>query len=117
MQAILFDFDGVLTIDKYGSDSILRYLGENTDVPIDVLKREYYKIHHMIYGKMTESVLESIEGVKTVRAYCFEDEDYKKTEEAILNDVNSWWKIQKFESMFSPLFELVYVFAYLHMYV
>lgn len=75
-------------------------------------KREYYKIHHMIYGKMTESVLESIEGVKTVRAYCFEDEDYKKTEEAILNDVNSWWKIQKFESMFSPLFELVYVFAY-----
>ena len=26
---------------------------------------------------MTESVLESIEGVKTVRAYCYEDEDYK----------------------------------------
>lgn len=75
-------------------------------------KREYYHTHHVIYGKMTESVLESIEGVKTVRAYCYEEEDYKKTEEAILNDVNSWWRIQKFESMFGPLFELVYVLAY-----
>lgn len=40
MQAILFDFDGVLTVDKYGSDSILRYLSENTPVPIEVLKRD-----------------------------------------------------------------------------
>ena len=54
MKAILFDFDGVLTIDKYGSDSILRYLGENTDVPIDVLKREYYKINPgLLYGEYT----------------------------------------------------------------
>ena len=54
MQAILFDFDGVLTIDKYGSDSILRYLGENTDVPIDVLKREYYKINRgLLNGEYT----------------------------------------------------------------
>ena len=61
---------------------------------------------------MTESVLESIEGVKTVRAYCYEDEDFKKTEKAIINDVDSWWKIQKFESSFTPLFELVYAVAY-----
>ena len=54
MQAILFDFDGVLTIDKYGSDSILRYLGDNTDVPIDVLKREYYKINRgLLNGEYT----------------------------------------------------------------
>lgn len=75
-------------------------------------KRKYYKIHHEIYADMTESVLESIEGVKTVRAYCYEDEDYKKTEKAIINDVDSWWKIQKFESAFTPLFELVYAVAY-----
>ena len=36
MKAIIFDFDGVLTIDKYGSDSILKYLDENTDVSIEV---------------------------------------------------------------------------------
>lgn len=75
-------------------------------------KRKYYKIHHEIYAEMTESVLESIEGVKTVRAYCYEDEDFKKTEKAIINDVDSWWKIQKFESSFTPLFELVYAVAY-----
>lgn len=75
-------------------------------------KREYYQIHHEIYADMTESVLESIEGVKTVRAYCYEDEDFKKTEKAIVRDVDSWWKIQKFESAFTPLFELVYAVAY-----
>ena len=75
-------------------------------------KRKYYKTHHEIYAEMTESVLESIEGVKTVRAYCYEDEDYKKTEQAIIRDVDSWWKIQKFESAFTPLFELVYAIAY-----
>ena len=75
-------------------------------------KRKYYRTHHEIYAEMTESVLESIEGVKTVRAYCYEDEDFKKTEKAIINDVNSWWKIQKFESSFTPLFELVYALAY-----
>lgn len=54
MQAILFDFDGVLTIDKYGSDSILRYLAENTPVSIDVLKREYYKINRgLLNGEYT----------------------------------------------------------------
>ncbi len=54
MKAILLDFDGVLTIDKYGSDSILRYLGENTDAPIDVLKREYYKINRgLLNGEYT----------------------------------------------------------------
>ena len=75
-------------------------------------KRKYYKKHHEIYAEMTESVLESIEGVKTVRAYCYEDEDFKKTEKAIINDVNSWWKIQKFESIFTQLFELVYAVSY-----
>ena len=75
-------------------------------------KRKYYKIHHEIYADMTESVLESIEGVKTVRAYCYEDEDFKKSEKAIINDVDSWWKIQKFESVFTPLFELVYATSY-----
>lgn len=75
-------------------------------------KRKYYRTHHEIYAEMTESVLESIEGVKTVRAYCYEDLDFKKTEKAIINDVESWWKIQKFESCFSPLFELVYAVAY-----
>jgi len=75
-------------------------------------KRRYYKLHHEIYANMTESVLESIESVKVVRAYGVEDKDFKKTKIAIDSDVNSWWKILKFESMFTPMFELTYAIAY-----
>lgn len=75
-------------------------------------KRRYYKKHHEIYANMTESVLESIESVKVVRAYGVEDEDFKKTKIAIDADVDSWWKILKFESMFTPMFELIYAIAY-----
>lgn len=75
-------------------------------------KREYYKIHHEIYADMTEKVLESIEGVKTVRAYGMEENDFRKTKQAIDNDINSWWKIIKFESLYGPLFELLYAATY-----
>lgn len=75
-------------------------------------KREYYKYHHEIYGEMTESVLESIESVKTVRAYGMEENDYQKTKQAIDNDTKSWWHIQMFESLFVPMFELIYAIAY-----
>lgn len=75
-------------------------------------KREYYKKHFEIYGEMTENVLESIESVKTVRAYGMEEADYKKTKLAIDNDTKSWWHIQMFESLFVPMFELVYAVSY-----
>ncbi len=75
-------------------------------------KRQYYKIHHEIYADMTEKVLESIEGVKAVRAYGQEDNDFQKTKDAIDKDINSWWKILKFESIYGPLFELVYTVCY-----
>ncbi len=75
-------------------------------------KREYYKIHHEIYADMTEKVLESIEGVKAVRAYGQEENDFLKTKQAIDKDINSWWKILKFESIYGPLFELVYAVSY-----
>ncbi len=76
-------------------------------------KRQYYKIHHEIYANMTESVLETIEGSKTIRAYGQEDNDFMRTKRAIDADIDSWWKILKFESIYSPLFELVYVVAYM----
>ena len=75
-------------------------------------KRQYYKIHHEIYANMTESVLESIESVKVVRAYGLEDVDFKRTKSAIDADVDSWWKILKFEGLFTPMFELVYAISY-----
>ena len=75
-------------------------------------KRKYYKTHQEIYANMTENVLESIEGVKTVRAYRMEEYDFNKTKAAIDKDINSWWYILKFESIYGPFFELIYVLCY-----
>ncbi len=75
--------------------------------------RRYYKIHKKIYSRMTERVLESVEGVKVVRAYVNEEQDSEGLKEAILADINSWRKTVKFESIFNPLFELVYWISYI----
>jgi len=75
-------------------------------------KRAYYKTHHEIYADMTEKVLESIEGAKAVRAYTQEENDFQKTKKAIDADINSWWKIIKFEAVYGPLFEMVYAVSY-----
>ncbi len=69
--------------------------------------RKYYKIHRKIYAKFFDSILESIEGMRVVRAYVYEEEDYAKNKKAINNDIESWRKIVKFETIFSPLFSLV----------
>ncbi len=54
IEVILFDFDGVLTVDKTGSQSVLRYLSAKTGIAEDVLGREYYKYNKaLLYGEMT----------------------------------------------------------------
>lgn len=74
--------------------------------------RKYYKIHKKIYSRMTERVLESVEGVKVVRAYVNEEKDLSQLSDAIMGDINSWRKTVRFESIFNPLFELVYWVSY-----
>ena len=54
IKAILFDFDGVLTIDKTGSQSILNYISKTTDIPFAKLKTEYYKYNErLLNGQLT----------------------------------------------------------------
>ena len=43
IKCILFDFDGVLTIDKTGSASITNYLAQETKISLDIIKECYYK--------------------------------------------------------------------------
>ncbi|MBE5853589.1 MAG: HAD family hydrolase [Lachnospiraceae bacterium] len=43
IKCILFDFDGVLTIDKTGSTSITNYIAQETSIPLDIVKNSYYK--------------------------------------------------------------------------
>ncbi len=75
-------------------------------------KRKYIKIHREIYADMTEKVLESVEGMKVIRAYVQEENDLKKQYEAIDKDIESWRYIVKFETWFNPLFEVIYGVAY-----
>lgn len=69
--------------------------------------RKYYRIHRKIFAKFFDSTLETLEGMRIIRAYVYEQDDFKKNEQAICDDINSWRKIVKFETIFTPLFELV----------
>lgn len=80
---------------------------------IRLKKRKYIQKHREIYARMTETVLESVEGQKTIRAYVEEDNDLKRQHEAIDEDIDSWRYIVKYETWFGPLFEIVYGIAYI----
>lgn len=75
-------------------------------------KRKYILKHREIYAKMTETVLESVEGQKTIRAYGEENNDLNKQTKAINDDINSWSYIVHYENWFVPLFEIVYGISY-----
>lgn len=54
IKAICFDLDGVLTTDKTGSRTTLRYLARETGLPEELLGSEYYKYNKaMLYGEIT----------------------------------------------------------------
>ena len=54
--AVLFDFDGVLTIDKTGSTSITNYIAQETKIPVDVVKTCYYKHNKkLLMGEITHA--------------------------------------------------------------
>lgn len=76
-------------------------------------KRKYIEKHRIIYSEMTETILESVEGQKTIRAYGQEEENLKKQYKAIENDIESWRYIVNFENWFNPLFEVVYGISYI----
>lgn len=75
-------------------------------------KRKYIEKHRKIYAEMTEKVLESVEGQKTIRAYGQEDAFFEKQKKAVLGDIKSWKYIVSYENWFVPLFEVVYGIAY-----
>src|SRR5690606_20965138 len=80
---------------------------------IRMKKRAYVKKHRIIYAKMTEKILESVEGQKTIRAYVQEDTDLNAQNDAIDADINSWRYIINYENKLTPMFETVYAIAYI----
>lgn len=54
IKAILFDFDGVLTIDKTGSQSILNYIAKETNLSPEALKTAYHTFNRgLLHGNFT----------------------------------------------------------------
>ena len=45
IKAVLFDFDGVLTIDKTGSATITNYISNTCGIPLENVKSCYYKFN------------------------------------------------------------------------
>ena len=53
IKAILFDFDGVLTIDATGSQSICNYVCKEANLDKELFKKEYKKYNNdLLYGKI-----------------------------------------------------------------
>jgi putative hydrolase of the HAD superfamily len=62
IKAILFDFDGVLTTDATGSQSICNYICMKTGIHLETFEKEYYKFNDdLLYGKTNhESIWEAL---------------------------------------------------------
>jgi len=53
IKAMFFDFDGVLTTDATGSQSICNYISKKTGIDLEAFKKEYYKYNNdLLYGKI-----------------------------------------------------------------
>lgn len=54
IKAVLFDFDGVLTIDKTGSTTITNYISNTCGIPLENVKSCYYKFNkQLLLGETT----------------------------------------------------------------
>jgi putative hydrolase of the HAD superfamily len=54
IKAIFFDYDGVMTIDKTGTQSICNYISENYCIDKNIFEKEYRKYNNdLLYGKTT----------------------------------------------------------------
>ncbi|MBE6550547.1 MAG: HAD family hydrolase [Ruminococcaceae bacterium] len=71
IKAVLFDFDGVLTIDKTGSTTTINYIANTCNIPLDNVKANYYKFnkqlllgettHQEIWQEFCESLGQSVD--------------------------------------------------------
>lgn len=71
IKAVLFDFDGVLTIDKTGSTTITKYISDACGISLENVKSCYYKFnrrlllgettHQEIWGEFCHALGQDIE--------------------------------------------------------
>ena len=58
IKAIFFDFDGVMTLDKTGSDSICNYISREANIDKNIFEKEYRKFNKdLLVGKTTHLII------------------------------------------------------------
>jgi putative hydrolase of the HAD superfamily len=56
INAVFFDYDGVLTIDKTGTDSICNYISRKINIEKSLFEKEYRKYNNDLnYGRITHA--------------------------------------------------------------
>lgn len=58
IKAVLFDYDGVLTLDKTGIESACKYISKYANIDFHYFEREYRKFWwNLIHGKTTHELI------------------------------------------------------------
>ena len=61
IKAVFFDYDGVMTVDKTGTESICNYISKNTGIDKNIFETEYRKYNNeLLYGKLTHEIWEQL---------------------------------------------------------
>lgn len=54
IKGLFFDFDGVITMEKQGSPTIISYISKETNIPYETVNNAYCKHNHdLLYGSIT----------------------------------------------------------------
>ncbi|MDD5936455.1 MAG: HAD hydrolase-like protein [Clostridiales bacterium] len=54
IKGIFFDFDGVITVEKYGTPNIVSYISKETNIPLQQVETAYRKYNKsLLQGKIT----------------------------------------------------------------
>lgn len=54
IKGLFFDFDGVLTLEKHGTPTMVSYIARETGLPLPVIEDAYRKYNRdLLYGNIT----------------------------------------------------------------
>ena len=54
IKGLFFDFDGVLTLEKHGTPTMVSYIAEQTKMPMSIIEAAYRKYNRdLLYGNIT----------------------------------------------------------------
>ncbi|MBQ7519004.1 MAG: HAD-IA family hydrolase [Clostridia bacterium] len=54
IKGLFFDFDGVLTLEKHGTPTMVSYIAEQTKMPLSIIEAAYRKYNRdLLYGNIT----------------------------------------------------------------